>query len=255
MKSVTLFGYANSPYVRKTACFLYYKGIEFEHAPVNPIEPDKTIGFTNGTRVPVLKIDDDWKLESSEHAYWLDEIFPEKPLCPSDHKHQIESIDKWISNTFLTSIFRQAIDGEFDLRFRYRAWRLAALISAHTPLPEEIRNFWPDALRTVPFIQEMSKHINLEESHEDMKVRIRSELVEHIGDGPFIGGFEQPTMLDFAVYPNAFWHYMYGVEEEMRVGTDSVTKSWLQRVSKHLPNNPWFTPDYLIVNPLQECIC
>ena len=39
MKSINLYGYATSPYVRKTACFLYYKGLDFTHVPVNPFKP------------------------------------------------------------------------------------------------------------------------------------------------------------------------------------------------------------------------
>ena len=59
MTSVKLYGYATSPFVRKTGCFLYYKGVDFTHVPVNPIAPEETIGFTNGSQVPVLEIDGD----------------------------------------------------------------------------------------------------------------------------------------------------------------------------------------------------
>ncbi len=39
MSEITLFGYATSPYVRKTAAFLYYKELPFIHVPVNPMDP------------------------------------------------------------------------------------------------------------------------------------------------------------------------------------------------------------------------
>jgi glutathione S-transferase len=52
MTTVRLYGYATSPYVRKVGCFLHYKGIEFTHVPVSPVEPHKTIGHTGGTQVP-----------------------------------------------------------------------------------------------------------------------------------------------------------------------------------------------------------
>ena len=248
MKSVKLYGYANSPFVRKTACFLYYKEIEFEHIPVNPIEPHTTIGFTNKTRVPVLKIGEDWKLESSEHAFWLDEVFPEKPLCPRTGESRIREIDNWISNTYLTSLFRLAIDGEINLDFRRIAWRLAALISAHTPLPEKIRNKWPDILQHAPFIQDMACHMNLDESYKDMQSKIILELANHIGEGPYIGGFETPTMLDLAVYPNIIWNYTFGLDDQLSVAKNPIIMSWLQRISKHLPANPCLTPDNMMIN-------
>ncbi|MFT5482205.1 MAG: glutathione S-transferase, partial [Halieaceae bacterium] len=230
MKSVRLYGYATSPYVRKTGCFLYYKGIEFTHVPVNPADPEATIGHTNGTQVPVLEVNGEWRRESSDHAHWLDELIPEKPLCLSEHRAKIDEIDRWISDTFLTSIFRGAIEADLNLQFRFRAWRLAALVSAQTPLTEDVRNHWPVILREAPFIQDMARHMDLTESYSDMQVRIFSELLGHLGDGPYMGGLEQPSMLDFAVFPQLVCGYMFGLEENLSAATHPTIKDWLKRV-------------------------
>lgn len=254
MPKVKLFGYATSPYVRKTACFLYYKGIDFSHVPVNPIKPKATIGQTNGTQVPVLEVDGEWKRESSDHAFWLDELFPEKPLYPLEHRAKIDEIDRWISDTFLISLFRRAIDGNITTQFLRRAWRLAALVSADTPLPWPVRLIWPVGLRKAPFIQHMGQHMDLTESHEDMQVRILSELVEHIGEGPYMGELNQPTMLDFAVFPQLVFNYMFGLEEELSAAKHPVIKGWLKRVSQHLPNNPALAADKMQVNSLSEAL-
>lgn len=254
MPKVKLFGYATSPYVRKTACFLYYKRIDFSHVPVNPIKPKATIGHTNGTQVPVLEVDGEWKRESSDHALWLDELFPEKPLYPLEHRAKIDEIDRWISDTFLISLFRRAIDGNITTQFLRRAWRLAALVSADTPLPWPVRLIWPVGLRKAPFIQHMGQHMDLTESHEDMQVRIFSELVEHIGEGPYMGELNQPTMLDFAVFPQLVFNYMFGLEEELSAAKHPVIKGWLKRVSQHLPNNPALAADKMQVNFLSEAL-
>ena len=254
MKTVKLYGYATSPYVRKVGCFLYYKGIEFEHIPVNPIDPMATLSFTKGAQVPVLEIDGEWRRESSELALWLDELFPQKPLCPAEHKDKIMGLDKWISDTFLTSIFRSAIDGEFTLQFRYRAWRLAALVSAHTPLPEHVRNKWPDLLRIAPFIQDMREHIDFSESPQNMQMRIGMELMSHIGDGPFIGGFDKPTMLDLAIFPQLVWGYMFGLERELSAAKSPVIKAWMARLSQELPTNPTLVHDDMLINPLAPAL-
>ena len=74
MANIKLYGYATSPYVRKTGCFLYYKGIDFTHVPVNPIKPKATIGHTNGTQVPVLEVGGEWRRESSDHALRYDHL-------------------------------------------------------------------------------------------------------------------------------------------------------------------------------------
>lgn len=250
MKPIKLYGYSTSPFVRKTGCFLYYKNLDFTHIPVNPIDPAATIGFTNQTQVPVLQIGNEWRLDSSDHARWLDAEFPDKPLCPSEHKSRIEEVDAWVSNTFLASIFRFAIDGEMSLQFRFRAWRLAAILSAHTPLSEQVRHQWPDALKTAPFIQDMAKDMDLTESIADMQMRIFGELVAHIGDGPYLGGLDQPTMLDFAVFPQLVWGYMFGMEESLSAAAHPVVKAWLIRVAQHLPANPVLAPDELQVATL-----
>jgi len=251
---IKIYGYATSPFVRKTGCFLYYKGLDFTHVPVNPVDPSATIGHTNGTQVPVLEVDGEWRRESSDHARWLDELFPDKPLYPATHRDKIDEIDRWISDTFLTSIFRGAIDGDRGLQFRFRAWRLAALVSAHTPLSEEVRHQWPELLGKAPFIAEMARHFDLSESHKDMQIRIFTELVEHIGKGPYLGGLDQPTMLDLAVFPQLVWGYMFGLEESLSPARHPVTKAWMQRVAEHLPENPTLVADEMQVQPLAAAL-
>ena len=250
MTNITLYGYANSPFVRKTTCFLYYKGLEFTHVPVDPIKPKQTIGFTNGRQVPVLQIGDDWKLESSEHAYWLDDIFPDKPLCPELDREKIAKIDDWISHTFLLSIFRPAIDGKLDLGFLRHGWRLAKLMNTNSPVPPHIRFLWPFVIRKVSFIQNMTTHMDLSEPPIDMAKRIRAELVDHIGKGPFLGEMETPTMLDLAIYPNLIWNPMFGLSRDLGIGEHPAIKAWLRRVAKHMPENPSLTPDKMIVKPI-----
>ena len=254
MAQIKLYGYATSPYVRKTGCFLYYKGVDFTHVPVNPLKPNATIGHTNGTQVPVLEVDGEWRRESSDHARWLDELFPEKPLYPLAHQAKIDEIDRWISDTYLTSMFRAAIDGPFNRQYIARAWRLAAIVSADTPLPFPIRLIWPLGLRRASFIQHMAQHMDLTESFEDMQVRIFSELVAHIGDGPYMGGLDQPTMLDFAVFPQLVFGYMFGLQENLVAATDPAVKGWLKRVADHLPENPTLAADKMQVHSLAEAL-
>ena len=252
MPDIKLYGYATSPYVRKVGCFLYYKGVDFTHVPVNPINPKATLGHTGGTSVPVLEIDGECRRESSELAHWLDELFPDKPLRPAAQRAEIDAIDAWISDTFLTSIFRPVIDGEANLQARFRAWRLAALVSAHTPLPEHIRNKWPDLLKVAPFIQAMKPHMDLTESIKDMNIRIGMELAAHIGEGPYMGGLPHPTMLDLAVFPQLIWGYMFGMESKLSAAQHPVLKAWMIRMAEHLPRNPTLVSDEMLVNPLSK---
>ena len=254
MTDVKLYGYATSPYVRKTACFLYYKGVDFTHVPVNPLKPGKTIGHTKGTQVPVLEVDGEWRRESSDHAHWLDELFPDKPLYPEAHRQTIDAIDRWISDAYLPSLFRMAIDGDFNRDFVRRAWRLAALVSADTPLPWPVRLIWPLGLRRASFIQHMAQHIDLTESYEDMRMRLFAELAGYIGDGHFMGGLDQPTMLDFAVFPQLVFSYMFGLEEQLPAASDPILREWLKRVYQCLPENPTLAADHMQLHSIHEAL-
>lgn len=254
MPKVKLYGYATSPYVRKTACFLHYKKIPFEYIPVNPINPKETIGFTGNTRVPILQIDDEWRVESSEHAHWLDELFPEYTLCPNEYKQKIIEVDTWLNRVFLPSIFRSVIDGKLNLNARMRYWRLAAIVSSQTPLPEKIRHQWPEILMQASFIQKMGEDMDLTEDPKDMQMRIGMELVTHIGDGPFIASMECPTMLDFAVFPQVVFGVMAGLEDKLLAAMHPVLKNWIKAVAKHLPENPILIPNYMIVKTVDQAL-
>ena len=253
MSEIKLYGYATSPFVRKTGCFLYYKGLEFTHVPVNPVDPAATIGHTQGTQVPVLEIDGEYRRESSSHALWLDELFPDKPLCPAESREKILAIDGWLNESFFPSLFRAAFDGELTLEKRFRFWRLASLVSAQTPLSDEIRNAWPDVVSMAPFIQAMASSIDLTESFADMQLRIGMAIAEHIGEGPFMAGEQNPTMLDLAVFPQLVFGYMFGLESELSAAAHPVIKGWLLRVAEHLPANPTLAADYMQVNNL-DCL-
>ena len=252
MREIKLYGYATSPFVRKTACFLYFKGLEFKHVPVNPLAPELTLAHTNGTQVPVLEIDGEFRRESSEHAFWLDELFPENPLCPAVNAQRVKQIDHWISDTYLRSIFRT--DGDFDLQFRFRGWRLAALVNAHTPLSSQDQHHWPNLLRTMPFIVEMTKPIDTTESRDDMRLRIFSEFLAHLGDGPYLGGFEQPTMLDMAIFPQMIFGYLFGLEETLSAAQHPAVRSWMQKVATHLPDNPTLIASHMQINRLEDAL-
>ena len=250
MNDVKLYGYATSPFVRKTGCFLYYKEIVFTHVPVNPIDPAATLTHTGGNTVPVLEIDGECRRESSHHAHWLDELFPEKPIYPAEHREAIDHIDDWISKTFLINIFRPALEPKMTLEARFRFWRLAALVSAHTPMPEHVRHLWPDFVGQAPFIQAMGEQMDLNESVQNTQIRVGLELAEHIGQGPYLGGLDHPTMLDLAVFPQLVFGYMFGLEATLSAAAHPIIKDWLIRMADHLPENPTLVADEMMVNSL-----
>ena len=92
---IKLLSFPTSPFGWKVGCYLAYKNLNYEFVGVSPIT-FKQVAFTNKKQVPVLSIDDEWRLESSDIGIWLNEKFPEKNILgnTAEEKDLILSIDK-----------------------------------------------------------------------------------------------------------------------------------------------------------------
>lgn len=251
MPAITLYGYTTSPFVRKVSCYLYYKGLPFEFVGVSPVQPDKTIGFTGGTQVPVLKIGEEWRLDSSLIGLWIDELFPDKPLLGENGKERetILQIDRWASDQFIPGmIFRAAIESDITDAFKERAWRLAEIVSSAAPMPDAVKQAWPDVLKNAQFIKDMVNQLDLTEPLLAMQQRLIMELADHLGDGPFLGGLSAPSLADFAVYPQIMFPYQVGLINDLILMQHPTLGPWLEAVGASLPANPWCVDERFLVN-------
>lgn len=251
MLNVKLYGYSTSPFVRKVGCCLYYKDLPFEFIPVNPMEP-KEIAFTGQTQVPVLQIGNEWRTDSTPLAIWLDESFPEKPLLGKtpQERESILAMDSWVTDSLILAGFRSAYEGEMNAKFRHRAWRLAAIVSSQTPLPDEMRNAWPDLLKTAPFIKHMMCHADESETLSEMLARVPLQLIGNLQGGPFFGGRKEPSLVDFAIFPQVVFMYMVGMDQHLGLTLAPPLNNWLNNMKPLMPKNPLLVPDFMIVNDL-----
>ena len=251
MTDIKLYGYSTSPFVRKVGCCLYYKQLPFEFVPVNPVDPSG-IAFSGQTQVPVLQIGDESRIDSTPLALWLDELFPERPLFGQneEEKQAILEMDQWVSNSLILSGFRSVHEARMSARLRHMAWRLVSVVSSQTPVADEVRNAWPDLLQTAPFIKHMMCDIDKSESASEMRGRVGMQLIENLKDGPFFGGRSEPSLVDFAIFPQIVFSYAIGIEDELLPAQIPVVRDWLGRVLEYMPENPLLAPDYMIVNPL-----
>ncbi|WP_262695760.1 glutathione S-transferase family protein [Kordiimonas aquimaris] len=249
---ITLYGYTTSPYVRKVSCYLYYKELPFKFVGVSPVEPEKTIAFSGGTQVPVLKIGEEWRRDSSKVGVWLDELFPAKPLLSQNDKdrQKITAIDDWVSDQFIPGmIFRSAIEAEMNDAFKKRAWRLADIVSSGAKMPDHIKEAWPEILKNAGFIKDLVAHLDMNEPFQVMQMRLIGELAQHLGNGPFLGGYDAPSMADLAVYGQMMFMYQVGLTDVLPLGEHPTLRPWLENVSTHLPRNPWCVDEAFITNP------
>ena len=113
---------------------------------------------------------------------------------------------------------------------------------------------WPDFVSKAPFIKAMAAQMDLSESLESAQRRIGLELVAHIGDGPYMGGLEEPTMLDLAVFPQLVFGFLFGLESRLSAADHPVIKAWLARVAQHLPENPTLVADWMQLERLDDAL-
>lgn len=245
MKKIVLYGYATSPFVMKVGCFLKYKQLEFDHIPVNPLSP-KQIKFTGQRQVPVLTIGEEWRKDSSPLGIWLDEQFPERSILPEIHRDEILSIDAWVSNQLIPARFRAAVEWENTFDSIRNGWVLSTAVNSGTAIPGWVRFLWPFFVRKAKFIVEMVNELDLTESMQDMKFRLRNEFLEHLGDGPFLGGLQQPSLADLSAYPTLVSGYLMGMRGKSPMLEHPEIIAWVRSVQSRLPDNPLLVADELI---------
>ena len=245
---IRLYSYPTSPYAQKVGCYLKYKKLDFELVGVNPITSAE-IAFTGQKRVPVLKIGDEWRLESSELGLWLEELYPEIPIMPADEAARAEvlAVDQWVSESLIPTIFRRAVEWENPIYSIQNGWKLARAVHNASPLPWYARVLWPLAVKRAPFILRMVGELDLTESIAERITRMQKEFAEHLDDGPFFAGQSKPTLADLSAYPIVVSSHLMGMKTMGSLIDDPVLASWSRRVQTHLPDNPLLVPDKLLM--------
>lgn len=242
--SITLYGYATSPFVMKVGCYLKYKQLPFKHVPVNPLRP-KQIRFTRQRRVPVLEIGDEWRLESSELGVWIDEVCPERPLLGRDAAERavILEQDRWISEALIPSRFREVVDWTNSWDALRNGWRLAEIVDSGTPLPSWVRLIWPLAVKRAGFILRMVDDLDRTEPMPTMRHRLASEFVERLNGGDYLGGTSAPSLADLSAYPILLFGHMVGMRGDQAWLEHPEIVGWMQRIQQHLPDNPFLADE------------
>ena len=85
-----------------------------------------------------------------------------------------------------------------------------------------------------------------------MRGRVGMQLIEKLKDGPFFGGRSEPSLVDFAIFPQLVFPYAIGIDDELLPAQIPGVRGWLGRVLEYMPENPLLAPDYMIVNPVSQ---
>jgi len=112
---IILHGVALSPFVRKAMLALEYKDLAYENIPVFPGSDDAGFRALSPLgKIPVLEHDDFAIPDTSVICRYLDRVFPDKPLYPTDPVEEARAC--WLEE-FADSKLIEALAGLFQQRF------------------------------------------------------------------------------------------------------------------------------------------
>lgn len=214
---ITLYSYVTSPYAMKVHCFLLYKKVPFNIEYVNPVHASKELPF--GRQIPVLKIDDEARNESSAIGLWLDEKFTKSPtLMPSDkaHAQEVKEVDQWITDTLIPSVF-YSVYPELNsscLHNISNTMRLGYCVSKTTRsgLPRGLRYFWPYFIRKAGFIRNMVTSARTNGSASQNRKAALDYLENKLEKRSYLAGTDYPTLADLSAWPQIVVPHRLGLK-------------------------------------------
>lgn len=245
-RSVTLYTWVMSPFAMKVHAFLLYKRIHFRCFYVNPLKRDQQIPC--GKEIPVLKIGDEVRPDSTPIGIWLDEAFPDQPALLPDHGEERESllqINEWVTDRLIPIVFRIPQEPGLNLSRVTNGWKLSHVMSqtAHGGLPKMVEWLWPLLLANMPFLKRELAKADPESSLAEVKRRLHIEFVEHLQGGPFFSGRATPSMPDVAAYPQFLLPYMVGMDYSDYFLDYPEVVTWLKAMSSYMQGSPPILPD------------
>ncbi|PKG98569.1 glutathione S-transferase family protein [Paraglaciecola sp. MB-3u-78] len=254
MSEVTLYIYPTSPYAAKVAAVLHYKHIPFKVVHVDPISK-KELAFTQKPIVPTIKIDDEWLQDSTPICLLLEERFVGPTILGenAEQKAHIIKLDQWVSNSVLPASFRGLIhwDGNYFTWLADR-WRYCEVFHQSKPLPLILRMFYPWLVQRTGFIRAHAKLTSWDEPLYKMRKRLLNEFLEHLGNGPFLGGYHSPSLADFALFPAMSLPWLVGLKQKNIFIENEKLQQWLKNVAAKLPQHPHLISEKCIKSNLLQ---
>lgn len=237
--AIELFLFPTSPYAMKVECYLAYMQLDYQRVGVNPIS-FKQVDFTGKRQVPVLKIADEWKLDSQAIGVWLEDRFPGSFLLGSSEteRTKILSLDNWVNEQLIPAMFRIVVDWpSMPIGFG-NGWKLARAVNRSTPMPLWVRLMWPIFLRKARFITNMMNNLDRSVSLQDSQSKLVRDFEKQLNGGPFLGGRDQPSMVDLSAFPVIVFPYRFGLQGDANWLENTQVMSWIDAMRLRLPENP-----------------
>jgi|GEM_PF-318675 len=237
---IQLFAFPTSPYAMKVGCYLAFLKLEYQFVGVSPVTFQQ-IKFTGRRQVPVLKIADEWKLDSQEIGFWLEDTFPGSKLlgdCATD-RAEIIRLDNWVSENLIPAMFRVVVDWPTISTGFSNGWKLAHVVNQVTPIPRWVQLLWPLLLRKAKFIVALMDNIDRSKSLQQSQDKIICDFIELLDNGPFLGGRNSPSLADLSAFAIIVFPYRFDLRGDANWVDNHLVIAWITAMQRHLPDNPF----------------
>lgn len=244
---IELFVFPTSPYAMKVGCYLAYMELDYQRVGVSPIS-FKQVKFTGKRQVPVMRIADEWKLDSQAIGIWLEDRFPGSSLLGISEieRTNILLLDKWVNEQLIPAMFRIVVDWPSIVIGLSNGWKLARAVNHLTPMPLWVRLMWPVLLRKARFITSMMSNLDRSISLKDFQNKLVLDFAEQLNGGPFLGGRDQPSMADLSAFPIIVFPYRFGLRGDADWLENTQIMCWIDAMRPHLPENPFLVDSELL---------
>ncbi|WP_017445145.1 glutathione S-transferase family protein [Gayadomonas joobiniege] len=253
---VTLYAYVTSPYAMKVHSFLLYKQIPFQVYYVNPTHPERELPF--GRSIPVLKIGQKARNDSTPIGLWLDQCISERPLMPAQVavKNRVLTIDQWVSEHLIPSIFFSVYPKFFQPSSLRQCWPAAMQLgrcvaqTTHHGFPAGLRYLWPLLLNRAAFIRRLIEPLAAKKTASEHRKSVLLTLENKLQSKSFLADTEHPTLADLSAWSQIVGPYQLNLYHMDDFLNFSNIRLWVKRVAAYLPadtNKPPLVP--AILNP------
>ena len=252
--SITLYAYVTSPFAMKVHCYLLYKNLLFDVFYVNPMRPEKELPI--GRQIPVLKIGEEVRGDSSSIGKWLDEKFPDTPRLVPDDKQIRQNVyiaDQWVTNTLIPSLFYSVYPQCNASLFESisNTLRLGYCVSQTTTngLPMGMRFLWPLFIRHARFIRHMIAPTVRQGSAQNYRISTLSYLEEKLENVQYLAETKEPSLADLSAWPSIIVPDKMGLTGFDDLNNYPNITRWVKDIESMLvgvKNSPPLVPETLL---------
>ena len=247
-KSVVLYTYALSPYGMKVYWALIFKKLQFQLQYVSSIN-QKEVAFTDQRMVPVVKINDDWRLDSGPICCWLDEIFPDHPISGKSlaERQAVIEADEWVSRNIIGLSFRSVIDNDTFLS-AFRNGRILAKVMRKTSgqIPWAAQFIWVNVLRRAKFIIDSAEQVGRNISLAECRHTILKEAESRLESTGYLAGTPSPSYADISFFAQLAGSTTFNMEGSLTADSSQAILEYYKDMSRYfdLENKPPLVPGW-----------